>query len=196
MSCILHAHVLLIGVKSSCCNASILLRALWICDIQTHWIPFPGSKTYQCKPWLTTFPLSYRIPKHRDAITFFVSYTLSPYPYSKISNTNGGPPTLPNERSRFLVAIIDSRNFVFPSLFSAIMRLMKTIIDIWYSIMSTYNNQKCFNPCAGDGLFGQYKIMQKTLRNDWNPGTWILSESYPMNTNMIGFRWFSEIFTS
>ena len=28
-----------------------------------------------------------------------------------------------------------------------------------------------FNPYAGGGYFGQYKMMLKTLKNDRNPGT-------------------------
>ena len=49
-------------------------------------------------------------------------------------------------------------------------------------------------PYAAGGLFGQYKIMQKTWKM-----TEILSElsdSYPMNTNTTKFTWFSKIFAS
>ena len=46
------------------------------------------------------------------------------------------------------------------------------------------------NHYAACGLFCQYKRMQKSnLQNDWNPGTWELSEltiGYPLNTNMTG----------
>ena len=55
-----------------------------------------------------------------------------------------------------------------------------------------------FNPYAAGGGFGQYKMMQKnskiteTLTNGSSFG--VLSESYPMNTNMTGFRWVSKIF--
>ena len=28
------------------------------------------------------------------------------------------------------------------------------------------------NPYAAGGLFAQYKMMQKNLKNDWNPGTY------------------------
>ena len=43
--------------------------------------------------------------------------------------------------------------------------------------------------------------MQKSWKNDWDPGTWVFIweysvESYPMNINMIGFRLFSKIFAS
>ena len=45
--------------------------------------------------------------------------------------------------------------------------------------------------------FGEYIIMQKTwqITEPWQMGMplKVLSESYPMNTNMIGFRWFSYI---
>ena len=49
------------------------------------------------------------------------------------------------------------------------------------------------NPYAGGGLFGQYKIMQKPWRKclkPWHIGTHlrVLSESYPMNTNLTGHR--------
>ena len=49
---------------------------------------------------------------------------------------------------------------------------------------------------AGGGWFGQYKIMQKTRK--WlrhrHMGTplRVLSESYSMNANMTGFKWFSS----
>ena len=41
----------------------------------------------------------------------------------------------------------------------------------------------------------------KYLKNDWNPGTWVLIckysvRAYLMNTNMTGFRCFSKIFAS
>ena len=32
----------------------------------------------------------------------------------------------------------------------------------------------------------------KNLKNDCNPVIWVLGESYPMNTNMTGFKWFSK----
>ena len=31
------------------------------------------------------------------------------------------------------------------------------------------------NPYAASGWFGQYKMIQKPLKNDWNPGTWVYS---------------------
>ena len=36
----------------------------------------------------------------------------------------------------------------------------------------------------------------KKLLRPWHMGTYlrVLSESFPMNTNMAGFRWFSKIF--
>ena len=47
---------------------------------------------------------------------------------------------------------------------------------------------------AAGGLFNQYKIMQKTLKNDkpCHMGTHarVLRESYLVNTNMTGFRCF------
>ena len=57
------------------------------------------------------------------------------------------------------------------------------------------------NPNAAGGEFGQYEIMQKKSERclkPWNMGTHlrILSESYPMNTNITGFKWFSRIFAS
>ena len=30
------------------------------------------------------------------------------------------------------------------------------------------------NPYAAGGLFDQHKMVQKALKNDWNPGTWVL----------------------
>ena len=48
------------------------------------------------------------------------------------------------------------------------------------------------------GWFGHYKMMPKTLKNDWNPGIVgahlrVLGISYWMNTNMTGLIWFSLI---
>ena len=42
-----------------------------------------------------------------------------------------------------------------------------------------------------------YKISEKCLK-PWQMGTHVrvLGESFPMNTNMTGFRWFSKIFAS
>ena len=36
------------------------------------------------------------------------------------------------------------------------------------------DHEYSFNPYAGGGWFGQYKMMQNTWKNDWNPGTWVL----------------------
>ena len=40
----------------------------------------------------------------------------------------------------------------------------------------------------------------KNAENDWNPGIlvliWVLSESYIINSNMTGFRWFTKILAS
>ena len=52
------------------------------------------------------------------------------------------------------------------------------------------------NPYAAGGKFDQYKMVQKsTLKwlKSWHMCTHlrVLSERYPMNTNMTGFRWFS-----
>ena len=59
---------------------------------------------------------------------------------------------------------------------------------------------KKFNHYAVGGQFGQYKMMQKTENwpKPWHMGTYlrVLSESYLMNTNMAGFRWFSNISVS
>ena len=53
-------------------------------------------------------------------------------------------------------------------------------------------DRKIFNPYAAGGLFGQYKMMQKKIKKKlepWQTGTHprVLSDSFPMNTNMIGF---------
>ena len=55
-----------------------------------------------------------------------------------------------------------------------------------------------FNPYA-NLAFGQYKMTQKTflkttetLAHMHATHLRVLSESYPMNTNMAGFRWFSK----
>ena len=59
-------------------------------------------------------------------------------------------------------------------------------------IIDSYNN---FNPYGAVGYFFQYKIMQKsqkmveTLAYGYSSES-ILSGSYPMNTNMAGFRRF------
>ena len=36
------------------------------------------------------------------------------------------------------------------------------------------------NPDVAGGQFGQYKIMQKSCKNDWNPGTWVLIWQFSM----------------
>ena len=64
------------------------------------------------------------------------------------------------------------------------------------------NAQECklCNPYAAADLFGQYKMMQKIEKSPkpTHRGTHItvLSESFPMNTNMTDFRCFSKIFAS
>ena len=35
-----------------------------------------------------------------------------------------------------------------------------------------------FNTYAAGNLIDQYKMMQKTLRNDWSPDTWVLIWEY------------------
>ena len=48
-----------------------------------------------------------------------------------------------------------------------------------------------FNPFAAGYLFDQYKMMQKmpeTLAHGYSSERY--PESYPMHTNMTGFRWF------
>ena len=60
-------------------------------------------------------------------------------------------------------------------------------------------NKMILKPYAAGGKFGQHKINMQTILNmteTRNPSTWVLSESHRMNTNMIGFRWFSKIFAS
>ena len=56
------------------------------------------------------------------------------------------------------------------------------------------------NPCAAGGEFGKYKIMQKSLKMAETLAHGyhlrVLSESFPINTNKMGFRWFSRIFAS
>ena len=58
--------------------------------------------------------------------------------------------------------------------------------------------QNLLNPYAAGSLFGQYKMTQKAEKwlKPWHMGTHlrVLSESYPINTNMTGFRWFSYFF--
>ena len=57
------------------------------------------------------------------------------------------------------------------------------------------------NPYAAGDLFGQDKMLQKKTEK-WlktrHTATYlrVLSESYPMNTHMTWFRWFSNIFVS
>ena len=58
-----------------------------------------------------------------------------------------------------------------------------------------------YNSYAAGGQFDQYKNMQKKPEKwlkPWHMGTHLrqLRESYPMDTNMIGFRWFSKFFAS
>ena len=67
--------------------------------------------------------------------------------------------------------------------------------------LHTHNDpQVSFNPYAAGGKFGQYKMMQKPEKwlKPWHMGTHLraLNKNYPMNTNMIGPRWFSKIFAS
>ena len=53
-----------------------------------------------------------------------------------------------------------------------------------------------FNPNAGGGQFDQYKMIKKPGKclKPWQMGTHlrVLSESFLMNTDMTGFRWFSK----
>ena len=52
------------------------------------------------------------------------------------------------------------------------------------------------NPNAGGGQCDQYKMIKKPGKclKPWQMGTHlrVLSESFLMNTNMTGFRWFSK----
>ena len=52
------------------------------------------------------------------------------------------------------------------------------------------------NPYAASGLFGQYECNKTTEKwlKPWHMGTHLrgLSESYPMNSNMTGYRCFSK----
>ena len=62
------------------------------------------------------------------------------------------------------------------------------------------SSRKKVNPYAAGGYFCQYKMMQKGEKcpKPWQIGTHlrVLSEGYPMSTNMPGFRWYSKIFAS
>ena len=62
------------------------------------------------------------------------------------------------------------------------------------------DTEYAFNPYAVGGQFGQYKMMQKTEKSlkPWHMVTHlrVFGESFPVNTNMTGFRWFSKIFVS
>ena len=64
-------------------------------------------------------------------------------------------------------------------------------------LMAPFTTNWMFNPYAAGGLFGRYKMMQKPKKKK-DMGTHLrkLSESFPMDTNMTGFRLFSKIFGS
>ena len=50
---------------------------------------------------------------------------------------------------------------------------------------------------CGLNLANTIQIALKKLKNDWNPGMWVLIwdwQSYPMNTKMTRLRWFSKMF--
>ena len=68
----------------------------------------------------------------------------------------------------------------------------------WWTCKSVNSD---FNPYAAGGFLVKTKWCKKTLKNDltpWHMGNHLIvpSISYPMNTNMTGFRWFSIIFAS
>ena len=81
------------------------------------------------------------------------------------------------------------------------------LLELWLNFLFCFwvfnNFRHCLrltirlNPYVAGGKYGQYKMIQKTwkkLLKPWQMGTHlrVLSESYPMNTNMTGFRWFSK----
>ena len=41
-----------------------------------------------------------------------------------------------------------------------------------YSFASVIVEMLSGNPYAAGGSFGHYKMLQKTLKNDWNPDSW------------------------
>ena len=61
----------------------------------------------------------------------------------------------------------------------------------WFAIL---------NSSAAGGYFGRYKMIKKALKllQPWHIGTLqrVLSESYPIDTNIAGFRWFSKVCAS
>ena len=62
------------------------------------------------------------------------------------------------------------------------------------TLASCWLSSSPYNHYAAGGWFCLYKKPKKLLK-PWQMGTHmrVLSESYPMNTNMTGFRWFSKI---
>ena len=66
----------------------------------------------------------------------------------------------------------------------------------WDKIFFQSLKHHIFNPYAAVGEFCQYKIMQKSWKITETLGTHmrVLGESYLVNTNMTGFKWFTKIF--
>ena len=81
-----------------------------------------------------------------------------------------------------LSAIIISEVPYWPYATSAVSAYSNWPLCCWRLIWPTQNDAKKLGKCL----------------KSWHMGTHlrVLSESYPMNTNMIGFRWFSKIFAS
>ena len=80
-----------------------------------------------------------------------------------------------------------------------------TMLKLLCKLCSTVHYYYCwrtsiFNPYAAGGQLANTKWCKNPGKwpKPWHVGTHlrVLSESYPMNTNLTGFRWFSRIFVS
>ena len=74
------------------------------------------------------------------------------------------------------------------------MQIRSAVAGKFFLYFSTRSEQGVsLNPYDAGGYFGQYKMMQKKLEKILKPGQMgthlrVLSESFPMNTNLTGFR--------
>ena len=77
-----------------------------------------------------------------------------------------------------------------------LVRLSLFIKATFLHVHTTEWSNPMINPYAAGGSFSHFKMMQKEMTETpaYRTHLRILSESFPMNTNMTGFICFSKIF--